>query len=100
MKTLRPAADWGEAGITEYSIRSGHMTPCTSALGCGLPSATSGGSATKWHRLKAVLSSVALTLSGVKRSARNERRFYCPLEQLVGSILPMSIGAEFSREFA
>lgn len=35
LKTLRPAvaADWGEAGITEYSIRSGQLTPCSSALG-------------------------------------------------------------------
>ena len=35
LKTVRPAAavDWGEAGITEYSIRSGQMSPCNSALG-------------------------------------------------------------------
>jgi hypothetical protein len=33
LKTLRPAADWGEAGITEYSIRSEPMTPCNSAVG-------------------------------------------------------------------
>lgn len=39
LKTLRPAAaaDWREAGITEYSIRSGQMTPCTSALGRTAP---------------------------------------------------------------
>jgi hypothetical protein len=32
---VRPAAaaDWGEVGITEYSIKSGQMTPCISALG-------------------------------------------------------------------
>lgn len=33
LKTLRPAADWGAAGITECSIRSEQLTPCTSAMG-------------------------------------------------------------------
>ena len=39
LTTVRPAAaaDWGEAGRTEYSIRSGQLTPCTSALGRTAP---------------------------------------------------------------